>query len=306
MASKALEILRGATSVLLFAVFGLGALAISPLMLVLRKPEVCQRVVRAVWRPLVRLFVWTGLIAVERGNLPNAQGTILVANHPSLIDVVLLLVLVPRTLYVAKHALKANPFVTAIVRATAGRFEMSEGALVEARRCGMLPGYGPGRAVDHNHGASYGGRGYAASYGVYGKERWPVWPGGAGTGSAGPSLVWIEAGRMSISGRILANGAAGGVWTCSAAGGGIFLVATSAIDLAGATVDARSPNVTVMLNEPAGGGRIAIWSGAPVVTNELTVISADAGKDLYNDSPHEAGNGTVYYGTIGGFRILVR
>lgn len=118
MASKALEILRGATSVLLFAVFGLGALAISPLMLVLRKPELCQRIVRAVWRPLVKLFIWTGLIAVERGNLPNAQGTILVANHPSLIDVVIVVSLVPKTLYIAKHGLRTNPVMAAIVRAT--------------------------------------------------------------------------------------------------------------------------------------------------------------------------------------------
>lgn len=118
MASKMIEILRGVTSVLLFAVFGLGALVISPLMLVLRRPERCLRVVRAVWRPLVKLFVWTGLIAVDRGNLKKMKGTILVANHPSLIDVVLVVSLVPRTLYIARHGLRTNPVMAAIVRAT--------------------------------------------------------------------------------------------------------------------------------------------------------------------------------------------
>lgn len=118
MALRAIEILRGATSVALFAVFGLGALLISPLMLALRRPERCQPIVRAVWRPMVWLFESTGLIRIHRGNLDAFRGTILVANHPTLVDVMLLSVMVPRTLYVAKHALLSNPLMSAIVRAT--------------------------------------------------------------------------------------------------------------------------------------------------------------------------------------------
>jgi len=115
---RAFSFLRGLTSTCLFAVFGLGALLVSPVMLVLRRPEFGQPVVRALWRPLVALFELTGLIRVDRGNLPSSRGVVLAANHPSLIDVVLVLVLVPRTLYVAKRALRTNPFMAAIVRAT--------------------------------------------------------------------------------------------------------------------------------------------------------------------------------------------
>ena len=110
---------RGLTASLLFVVFGVGALAVSPLMILLPKPEYAQPVVRALWRLAVKLFVWTGLIGLDRGNLTSVRGVILVPNHPTLIDVVLLVSLVPRTLYVAKHALKGNPFLSAIVRATA-------------------------------------------------------------------------------------------------------------------------------------------------------------------------------------------
>lgn len=113
------EVLRGAVSTALFVLFGLGAVLVSPLMLVLREPTCAQPVVRALWRPLVWLFAATGLIRVDRGNLAPWRGAVLAANHPSLIDVVLLTVLVPRTLYVAKHALRGNPFLSAIVRATA-------------------------------------------------------------------------------------------------------------------------------------------------------------------------------------------
>lgn len=109
---------RGAVSLVLFALYGLGALAISPIMLALRNPRLCQPVVRGVWTPLLWLFEVTRLIKVERGNLGPMDGTIIVANHPSLIDVVIISVIVPKTLYVAKHALLKNPFMSAIVRNT--------------------------------------------------------------------------------------------------------------------------------------------------------------------------------------------
>lgn len=109
---------RGVVSVLLFALYGLGGLAISPIMVALRSPRLCQPIVRAVWRPLVWLFEATRLIKVDGGNLGRYSGCVMVANHPSLIDVVLVSVLVPKTLYVAKHALLKNPFMSAIVRNT--------------------------------------------------------------------------------------------------------------------------------------------------------------------------------------------
>ncbi len=115
----AVAFLRGLIAVALFVVFGAGALLISPLMFLLRDPLHGQPVVRATWRFVVALFCWTRLIKIERGNLEDWRGVVLVANHPSLIDVVLLVSLVPRTLYVAKSALLRNPFLSSIVRATA-------------------------------------------------------------------------------------------------------------------------------------------------------------------------------------------
>jgi 1-acyl-sn-glycerol-3-phosphate acyltransferase len=109
---------RGVVSTLLFALFGIGAILISPIMVILGSPRLCQPVVRAVWFPLVWLFEVTRLIKVDRGNLGRFRGCVIAANHPSLIDVVLLSVIVPRTLYVAKHALRKNPFMAAIVRNT--------------------------------------------------------------------------------------------------------------------------------------------------------------------------------------------
>lgn len=119
MTAKLRAFFRGALAVFLFGVFGVGALLITPLMLVLRRPERCQPVVRAAWRFILSVFVLTRLIRIDRGNLGGISGSVIAATHPSLIDVVLLTALVPRTLYVAKRALRGNPFLAAIVRATA-------------------------------------------------------------------------------------------------------------------------------------------------------------------------------------------
>lgn len=110
---------RGAVSLGLFAAFGAGALLLSPVMLVLRDPRRCQPVVRTAWRLAAAAFSVTRLVRYDRRDLRAARGAVLVANHPSLIDVVLLVAFVPRTLYVAKGALRGNPFLSAIVRASA-------------------------------------------------------------------------------------------------------------------------------------------------------------------------------------------
>ena len=112
------EALRGAAALALFAAFGIGSLLLAPAALLARRPERFHRVVRVAWMPLVALFRLTRLVRTERGNLPRCRGTIIVSNHPSLIDVVLYVCLVPKTLYVAKRPLRANPFLGAIVRAT--------------------------------------------------------------------------------------------------------------------------------------------------------------------------------------------
>lgn len=112
-------ILRGAGSLLFFALFGVGGVLIAPVMAVLRSPRLCQPVVRSLWVALVALFRLSGIIGIERGTLSRSlRGCVIAANHPSLIDVVLVSVLVPRTLYVAKPSLLRNPFMSTVVKHT--------------------------------------------------------------------------------------------------------------------------------------------------------------------------------------------
>lgn len=108
---------RAFETVLLFAAFGIGGAILSFCVLpFVRKRETSLRLVRAVWRLLANSFVWTGLISIDRGNLAPAHGRIYAANHPSLIDVVLLVSLLPDTTAVAKQSLLRDPLISRIVR----------------------------------------------------------------------------------------------------------------------------------------------------------------------------------------------
>ena len=69
----AVATVRGAISLSLFLLFGVGALLIAPLMVVLRDPRRCQPVVRATWRLTAWMFEATGLIRVKSVGLDGVK-----------------------------------------------------------------------------------------------------------------------------------------------------------------------------------------------------------------------------------------
>jgi 1-acyl-sn-glycerol-3-phosphate acyltransferase len=83
----------------------------------LRSRRSGHRVVCGLWRFLVSAFLRSGLIAVSAEGLNDIRGRIIVANHPSLIDVVVLTALAPDVYSVAKNQLRGNIFIGPIVRA---------------------------------------------------------------------------------------------------------------------------------------------------------------------------------------------
>ena len=113
-----------------FALFGLGGLAMAVtlfpvLHLVYRDPvrrtAAAQRAVHGTWRWFVWVMVSMRVIdfEVEGGDLlQNESGTLVIANHPSLIDVVLIMSLMNRTQCVVKRGVWVNPFMRGVVRTT--------------------------------------------------------------------------------------------------------------------------------------------------------------------------------------------
>lgn len=113
-----------------FTFFGLGglflALTVLPLVRLLpgsrhKKNERARQVIHYVFR----YFVWqmrvTGVISVELHDIEKLRasgGKLIIANHPTLIDVVVLMSLVPKSCCVVKDDLWRNPLLRGVVRAT--------------------------------------------------------------------------------------------------------------------------------------------------------------------------------------------
>jgi len=111
-----------------FAVFGLGGLVMGlvvlPLVLLLPgTPAKRQARMRGLVQRAFRLFVW--LMNSSRGlsyEFRNPErlgrpGQLIIANHPTLVDVVFIVAFTPAPACVVKAALFANPFTRRVVRA---------------------------------------------------------------------------------------------------------------------------------------------------------------------------------------------
>ena len=112
-----------------FASFGLGglfmAVTIFPVMIVmLRNRQKRRNSAQFVICRGFRLFTWlldaTGVAVDQTENiamLKQAKGAIMIANHPTLLDVVMILAQLDRCQCVVKHELFHNPFLAGVVRA---------------------------------------------------------------------------------------------------------------------------------------------------------------------------------------------
>ena len=123
-----IRIMRSFLCLLCFAIFGGGALCLGgiifPVMLLLyRKPEPRRKIlsqsIHGSWKFFVWLMCWMRLISVkcnEIKELKKISGHIIVANHPSLIDVVILISLIPKCVCVVKKSLFHNLFIRGVIR----------------------------------------------------------------------------------------------------------------------------------------------------------------------------------------------
>lgn len=111
----------------LFSIFGAGAIffnyilfpAISVLVKKENRRQKFCKTIHKTWKYFTELMKKTGLIKVNFTNhekLNNPHGKIIVANHPSFIDIVILIGFLPNTLCIAKKEIKRNPFMGNIVK----------------------------------------------------------------------------------------------------------------------------------------------------------------------------------------------
>lgn len=122
--ARAWQLLAAALS---FAVFGAGglffALCIAPVLTLACRPRrrrfIARRIIGGWFRLFVRMLRAFGLIDYDTAALRrlDAAGRIIIANHPTLIDVVFLIGFIPQADCVVKGDLLRNPFMRSAVRA---------------------------------------------------------------------------------------------------------------------------------------------------------------------------------------------
>ncbi|WP_300379140.1 1-acyl-sn-glycerol-3-phosphate acyltransferase [Henriciella sp.] len=84
-----------------------------------RRAAISQASVHRIWRLYIELMRVLGVLTYEIHNaekLKACRGTVVVANHPSLIDVVFLMAFMQRTRAVVKKGVWNNPFMAGVVR----------------------------------------------------------------------------------------------------------------------------------------------------------------------------------------------
>lgn len=112
-----------------FSLFGLGGLTLAatvfPLFNLLirdrdRRAAMAQQTVHAAWRVFVRFMALTGVLTYVchgRELLRGDRGVLVIANHPSLLDIVFIMSFMERTQCVVKAGVWRNPFMRGAVTA---------------------------------------------------------------------------------------------------------------------------------------------------------------------------------------------
>ena len=114
-----IKLIRGVTVVALFIFFGLGALFVRYFVFPFQKVKIKQyEMLQKMWQLFVAIIEKIKIIKVEVNNLEkikNIKNSIIVSTHPSFIDIIILISIIPHsTCFVAKK-LANNPFLKGMV-----------------------------------------------------------------------------------------------------------------------------------------------------------------------------------------------
>lgn len=142
MLERADHLWRVLATGLCFSAFGIGSLllgvAVFPLLHLCvwnaqRRVRLARVVIRSTFRFFIGLMRATRVLTVEVHGAERLRGggRLILANHPTLIDVVLLMALIERGDCIVKGALGRNPFTRGVVRAAGFVFNDGGEGLVE-------------------------------------------------------------------------------------------------------------------------------------------------------------------------------
>lgn len=112
-----MTIIRSIITVICFLIFGLGAALMNFLIFpfIKNNKELCSDIIHNLWRFFVNLLKFLRMIKLDIKKLDRIENKVIAATHPSFIDIVVLIALIPRSTCFVKKELAHNPILNNIV-----------------------------------------------------------------------------------------------------------------------------------------------------------------------------------------------
>lgn len=112
-----MKYIRSILAVFCFFIFGIGAVILNFLLFpfIKNNKELCSYIIHNTWRFFVNLMMFLKLFRLDVKNLEKIENKVIVSTHPSFIDIVILIALIPRSTCFVKKELAHNPILKNLV-----------------------------------------------------------------------------------------------------------------------------------------------------------------------------------------------
>lgn len=112
-----MKYIRSILAVFCFFIFGIGAVILNFLLFpfIKNNKELCSDIIHNTWRFFVNLMMFLKLFRLDVKNLEKIENKVIVSTHPSFIDIVILIALIPRSTCFVKKELAYNPILKNLV-----------------------------------------------------------------------------------------------------------------------------------------------------------------------------------------------
>lgn len=112
-----MKYIRSILAVFCFFIFGIGAVILNFLLFpfIKNNNELCSDIIHNTWRFFVNLMMFLKLFRLDVKKLEKIENKVIVSTHPSFIDIVILIALIPRSTCFVKKELAHNPILKNLV-----------------------------------------------------------------------------------------------------------------------------------------------------------------------------------------------
>ena len=112
-----MKYIRSILAVFCFFIFGIGAVILNFLLFpfIKNNKELCSDIIHNTWRFFVNLMMFLKLFRLDVKKLEKIENKVIVSTHPSFIDIVILIALIPRSTCFVKKELAHNSILKNLV-----------------------------------------------------------------------------------------------------------------------------------------------------------------------------------------------